>query len=110
MENNENDKRLDLIFFALSDVRRRAIVEELSEDKKLVSELAKTSSLSMSAISKHLSLLEQAEIIYKTKQGRHVYCHLNFDIWKEVIKYINMQAKFWNNRLNELETFINKEM
>lgn len=104
----ETNKRLDLIFFALADSRRRAILEELSEDKKSVSELANNFSLTLGAISKHLSLLQEADLIYKTKQGRQVFCHMNFDIWKEVASYISMQAKFWNNRLDELDSFINK--
>lgn len=96
-----------MIFFALADSRRRAILEKLSEEKKTVGELADNFSLTMGAISKHLSLMESANLIYKTKQGRKVYCHMNFDIWKEVASYISMQAKFWDNRLNELEGFIN---
>lgn len=104
----ETDERLDNIFFALADSRRRAILEDLSEDKKTVSELAENFSLTLGAISKHLSLLQAADLIYKTKQGRQVYCHMNFDIWKEVASYIGMHAKFWNNRLDELEQFINQ--
>jgi len=104
----ETNERLDKLFFALSDRRRRAILEELSENQKTVGELASKFSLSLGAISKQLSLLEKANLIYKTKQGRQVYCHMNFDVWKEVTGYINMQAKFWNNRLDELEQFINK--
>jgi len=76
----ETNERLDKIFFALAD---------------------------LGAISKHLTLLESAELIYKTRQGRYVYCHMNFDIWKEVASYISMQARFWNNRLDELEQYIN---
>ena len=102
----ETNKRLDLIFFALSDSRRREIIEVLSEDKKTVTELAQNFSLSLGAISKHITMLETAELIYKTKNGRKVYCHMNFDIWKEVTQYIGLQATFWSNRLDELESFI----
>lgn len=104
----ETNERLDTIFFALADSRRRAILEDLSEDKKTVGELAQNFSLTLGAISKHLSLLQAADLIYKTKQGRKVYCHMNFDIWKEVASYISMHAKFWNNRLDELEQFIDQ--
>jgi len=103
----ESNKRLDLIFFALSDTRRREILEELSEDQKTVGELAENFDLTLGAISKHLKLLESADLIFKSKRGRTVYCHMNFDIWKEVAGYIGMHTKFWNNRLNELESYIN---
>ncbi|WP_281558926.1 metalloregulator ArsR/SmtB family transcription factor [Thalassomonas sp. RHCl1] len=102
----ETNKRLDLIFSALADSRRRAMLEQLSEGKKSVGELAELFDLTLGAISKHVSLLENADIIYKTKQGRTVYCHMNFDIWQEVSAYISMQASFWHNRLNELEAFV----
>ena len=105
----ENNKRLDAIFFALSDSRRREILEELSEGKKSVGQLAAHFEQSLSAISKNIKLLETADLIHKSKQGRTVYCHMNYDIWKEVTNYIAMHAKFWGNRLMELEDFINNQ-
>ncbi len=105
----ESEKRLDHIFFALSDSRRRDILEELSEGKKSVGELAENSGMSLSAVSKSIKQLEMAGLIFKSKHGRTVYCHMNFDIWKEVTGYIGMHAKFWSNRLNELEEFINTQ-
>ncbi|WDE03474.1 winged helix-turn-helix transcriptional regulator [Thalassomonas viridans] len=102
----ESKKRLDLIFSALADSRRRDMLEQLSEGKKSVGELAALFDLSLGAISKHVAQLENANMIYKTKQGRTVYCHMNAAIWQEVSAYISMQASFWHNRLNELEDFI----
>ncbi|TQV87055.1 ArsR/SmtB family transcription factor [Aliikangiella coralliicola] len=103
----ESKKRLDHIFFALSDSRRRDILEELSEGKKTVGQLADNFDVTLGAISKHVKLLENADLIYKSKRGRTVYCHMNFDIWKEVAMYIGMHKRFWSNRLDELENYIN---
>jgi DNA-binding transcriptional ArsR family regulator len=103
----ENDYELDNIFFALSDANRRSILTELSEESKSVGELAKSFDLTMGAVSKNIKILEQAELIYKSKRGRQVYCHMNFDIWRKVAKFIAMQTKFWERRLNELEDYIN---
>lgn len=105
----ESKKRLDLIFFALSDSRRRDILEELSEGKKSIGELAENFDVTLGTISKNIKQLENANLIYKSKQGRTVYCHMNFDIWKEVTAYIGMHAKFWSSRLAELENFINTQ-
>lgn len=102
----ENNSHLDKIFFALSDSRRRRILEELSENQRSVSELAEAVSMSASAISKHLTLLEEARLLYKTRQGRSVYCHMNFDVWKEVTMYVGLHLKFWSARLDELENFV----
>ena len=102
----ENDEKLDRIFFALSDRRRRCILEELSENQRTVGELAETLSMALSAVSKHIALLEKAGLIYKTKQGRTVYCHMSFDVWKEVTMYVGMHLKFWGARLDELEKYV----
>jgi len=104
----ENDKQLDLIFMALADRKRRHIIDELCEQACSVGDIAKKCNLRMSATSKHLRILEQAGILYKTKQGRTVYCHMNFDVWKIVAHHIERQAKFWNNRLDELERHLMK--
>ncbi len=103
----ESNMQLDKIFFALSDGRRRHILEELSDNQRTVGELAETLSMTLSAISKHIALLEKAGLIYKTKRGRIVYCHMNFDIWKEVTMYVGLHLKFWSARLDELENFVN---
>ncbi|MDV7339739.1 metalloregulator ArsR/SmtB family transcription factor [Terasakiella sp. A23] len=104
----ENENQLDLIFAALADQRRRQIVEDVSEGARSVGEIAARLDLKVSAASKHIAQLEEAGIIYKTRQGRTIYCHINFDVWKIVAAHIARQASFWNNRLNELDAFLSK--
>jgi DNA-binding transcriptional ArsR family regulator len=99
----ENDSTLDAVFFALSDSRRRRSLEELAVGPRPVSELAKAAGLKTSAASQHLAVLEAGRLLYKTRDGRHLYCHLNFDVWREVTSYVAMHAKFWAGRLDELE-------
>jgi len=105
----ENDNHLDGIFFALSDSKRRSILTELSEGTKSVGELAKSFDLTMGAVSKNIIILEKADLIYKRKRGRQVFCHMNYDVWREVAKFIAMQTKFWERRLNELESYIDSQ-
>jgi len=105
----ENEQRLDRIFFALSDSNRRSILTELSEESKSVGELARNYDLSLGAVSKNIKILEQAELVYKSRRGRQVYCHMNFDIWRQVAKFIAMQTQFWERRLNELESYIDTQ-
>lgn len=102
----ENDDKLDAVFFALSDRRRRRLMEELAAGPKTVSELAKAAGMRTSAASKHLAVLEAGRLLYKTRDGRQLYCHLNFDVWREVTSYVAMHAKFWAGRLDELETHL----
>lgn len=102
----ENDNELDAIFFALSDRKRRSILTFLSEGSKSVGEIAVNFDLTMGAISKHIKIMEDARLIYKSKRGRFVYCHMNFDIWHNVAKFIAMHAQFWSSRLDELDDYI----
>ncbi|HSX51247.1 MAG TPA: metalloregulator ArsR/SmtB family transcription factor [Cellvibrio sp.] len=102
----ETEDRLDAIFFALSDRRRRVLLAELAAGPKSVKQLAAIVNLKLSATSKHIASLELANLLYKTRNGREVYCHLNFDVWREVANYIAMHATFWAGRLDELEAHL----
>lgn len=103
----ESDTRLDAVFFALSDSRRRWLLAELAAGPKSVSDLAARAGMKMSSASKHIAVLETGHLLYKTRHGRHLYCHLNFDVWQEVTSYVAMHAKFWAGRLDELEAHLN---
>ncbi|HLK01987.1 MAG TPA: metalloregulator ArsR/SmtB family transcription factor [Streptosporangiaceae bacterium] len=61
---------LDLIFHALTDASRRAMVERLSRGRASVSELARPFSMAMPTVVQHLGVLEQAGIVSSEKNGR----------------------------------------
>jgi DNA-binding transcriptional ArsR family regulator len=102
----ETDSSPDAVFFALSDSRRRWLLAELAAGPRSVSELAKAADMKMSAASKHIAVLEAGHLLHKIRDGRHLYCHLNFDVWREVAGYVAMHAKFWAGRLDELEAHL----
>lgn len=103
----ESDNKLDRVFNALADGRRRLILNSLTEGPMTVSDLASQFDMSLATISKNISLLEKAELLYKVKKGRIVYCHMNHDTWLEVAMYVSGVANFWQNRLNDLEAYVN---
>lgn len=102
----ENETHLDTVFYALADARRRRMLEALAESPKAVGDLASSAGLRFSAASKNIALLEAAGLLYKSRQGRQIFCHMNFDVWKDVAGYVAMHAKFWSGRLNELEKYL----
>lgn len=104
----ENEDQLDKVFSALADRRRRFLLAELAAGPKPVSALAEIAGLNMSTASKHVAQLEAAGLLLKTRRGREVYCHLNFEMWNVIASYIAMHAKFWAGRLDELETYLKK--
>lgn len=102
----ENDERLDALFYALSDRRRRLMLEALAERPKTVGDLAACAGLRASTASKNIAVLEAAGLLYKSRHGRQIQCNMNFDAWKQVAGYVAMHAKFWSGRLNELERYL----
>jgi len=104
----ENNDQLSVIFYALSDTRRRRMLEALAEAPNTVGALAELTSMRISAASKNIAVLESAGLIYKSRQGRETVCHMNFDIWRSVAGYVAMHAQFWAGRLDELAQHLDK--
>ena len=77
-------RTLDGTFGALADPTRRGIIMHLVEGEASVSELAKPYGISMPAISKHLNVLEEAGLIFRSKRGRIYYCRLATAPLKEI--------------------------
>ena len=102
----ESKLRLNQIFYALSDDKRRFILDRLSEGPVKVSDLAEHFDNTLATVSKNISLLEKAGLLYKVKQGRTVYCHMNHDTWLDVAKYVSGVANFWQSRMSDLESYV----
>lgn len=69
-------RTLDGTFSALSDPTRRQIMLRLWEGEASVGELAAPHKMSLPAISRHISVLEDAGLVFKRKEGRQHYCTL----------------------------------
>jgi len=106
--NMENNDQLSAIFYALSDTRRRRMLEGLAEAPKTVGALAELTGMRISAASKNIAVLEEAGLLYKSRQGRATLCHMNFDIWRSVAGYVAIHAQFWAGRLDELAQHLDK--
>ena len=68
---------LDLVFAALADPTRRAIVTELFGGDRTVGELAAPHAMSLAAVSKHLGILVRAGLVEQQREGRRVTCRAN---------------------------------
>jgi len=67
---------LDLVFAALADPTRRAILTALLAGDRGVSELAEPHAMSLAAISKHVQILARAGLVLQTRSGRVMVCRL----------------------------------
>ena len=98
--------RLDHVFHALSDATRRAVLRRVAERPHTVSELAQPFNMSLNAVSKHLKVLERAQLITRQKQGRTHYCKLDAKTMKFADDWLQFYEQFWNERLDSLEQFL----
>jgi DNA-binding transcriptional ArsR family regulator len=77
-------RTLDGSFGALADPTRRGIMLHLQKGEASVSELAKPYGISLPAVSKHLSVLEEAGLIFRERRGRVHYCSLATEPLREI--------------------------
>ncbi|ARN82136.1 ArsR/SmtB family transcription factor [Methylocystis bryophila] len=93
---------LDLVFHALADPTRRAIVERLTRGPASVSELAAPMSMSLAAVMQHLHVLEESRLLRTEKQGRVRTCSIDPEALKGAEAWLTDRRKLWENRLDLL--------
>ncbi len=97
--------RLSLVFGALADPTRRAILIRLTEGDATVAELAAPFRVSQPAISRHLKVLETAGLITRTRRATARLSHLEAEPLREVSSWLARYQRFWDEsheRLDEL--------
>lgn len=85
---NQEELSLDLLFQAMSDPTRRAIIERLSLGRASVSELAKPFEMSLPAVMQHLAALEQSGLVTSEKLGRVRTCSIRPEALKFAEQWI----------------------
>ncbi len=105
---NINIETLDRIFSALSDSTRRRMLSRLMEGEMSVMELSKPFKISKPAITKHLKVLEKAGLLRREIVGRVHLCSLEPQPLTEVAKWISFYEKFWNEKLDSLNTYLTR--
>lgn len=93
------EDRLDRIFQALSDRTRRAMLVRLSTGPAIMRELAEPFDMSMPAVSKHVRVLEEAELVARTVDGRVHRCALDTKPLQQVESWIEHYRPFWRDTL-----------
>lgn len=94
---------LDHTLLALADPTRRAILERLGDGEARVTELAAPFAMSLNAVSKHIKLLERAELVRRRRAGREHLLSLNPAPLEAAASWIEQQRSLWNSRLDALE-------
>ncbi len=106
----KHDPDLDLLFQALADPTRRAMLERLARGPAPVSELARPTGLRLPTVMRHLSVLEQAGLVSTAKDGRVRSCAIVPQALAPMRAWLDEQRAVWEARLDRLEDHVTKLM
>ena len=98
--------RLDSIFHALSDETRRSILRDVSKGDKTVGEVARPYRMSLAAVSKHLNVLESAELIARERRGSFQIVRLQAENLLPAEAWLAYYERFWNRQLDALQNYL----
>ena len=98
---NQRDP-LDLVFQALADPSRRAMVERLCRGPASVSELARPLAMSLPAVVQHLQVLQDSGLVRSEKVGRVRTCQIEPAALRTAEKWIIERRTTWERRLDRL--------
>ena len=94
--------QLSTTFAALADPTRRAILVELAEGERSVSDLAEPFDMSLAGVSKHVGVLARAGLVDHGKRGRVRYCRLAPEPLRAADDWLARYRVFWHTRLEAL--------
>ncbi|HTJ56402.1 MAG TPA: metalloregulator ArsR/SmtB family transcription factor [Devosiaceae bacterium] len=104
-----NQQPLDLMFQALADPTRRAIVDRLSQGPASVSELARPLPMSLPAVVQHLQLLEQSGLVKTQKVGRVRTCSIDSGALSLAERWLSERRLGWERRFDRLGAMLAEE-
>ena len=97
------DDQLDVVFGALADPTRRAILARLAGGEATVTELAAPFAMSLPAVSKHLKVLERAGLISRGRNAQQRPCRLEAAPLAGVAEWVQTYRRFWEGSFDRLD-------
>ncbi len=91
------------IFQAIADPTRRAILTLIALQAMTPNAIAEHFHSSRQAVSKHLRILTECELVSQKQEGREIYYQLEINKMKEIDKWLNQFRKIWETRFNQLD-------
>lgn len=96
------------VFQALADPTRRAIIALLATHALTPNAIAENFDVTRQAISKHLRVLTECELVKPEQQGREIYYQLEIKKMKEIDQYLEKVRSIWEGRYNQLDKLLNQ--
>jgi DNA-binding transcriptional ArsR family regulator len=100
---------LDTAFAALADPTRRAILARLALGEATVGELGEPFPISAPAISRHLKVLEEAQLIARSRQGQTHVCRINPQGLKTAQEWLDHYRAFWSGAFDRLDAHLKQK-
>ncbi|GIE74468.1 transcriptional regulator [Actinoplanes philippinensis] len=100
--------RLSVIFSALADPTRRAILARLAEGEATVTELAEPFDISLPAISRHLKVLEAAGLISRSRSAQWRSSRLEAAPLREATAWMERYRRFWDDNFTRLDAHLKR--
>lgn len=100
---------LDHTLLALANPTRRAILARLAIGEARVTEIARPFGISLNAVSKHIQMLERAQLVVRRRQGREHLLSFNRKPLDAATHWMENQRTLWTARLETLDQLLTKE-
>ena len=97
---------LSVTLAALADPTRRAILAQLAQGEATVTELAEPFEMSLPAVSKHLKVLERAQLITRSRDAQWRPCRLNPEPLKDLANWLEHYRQFWEHSFDRLDEYL----
>ena len=95
------------VFQAVADPTRRAILTLLVTGAMTPNAIAEHFNSSRQAVSKHIQILTECEVVTPQQNGREIHYHYNPEKMKEIDIWLEQLRKMWENRFNQLDNLLN---
>src|ERR1700760_2926287 len=94
------------IFQAIADPTRRAIIALIALQSMTPNAIAENFNTTRQAVSKHLRILTECELVKQNHQGREIYYQLEIEKMKEIDKWLEQFRQIWETRFQQLDILL----
>ena len=94
------------VFQAIADPTRRAIILLIAFQAMTPNAIAEHFDITRQAVSKHLRILTECQLLKQEHNGREIYYQLEINKMKEIDKWLEQFRKIWENRFNQLDKLL----
>ncbi len=94
------------VFQAIADPTRRAIIALIALQAMTPNALAENFHTTRQAVSKHLRILTECELVTQEQRGREIYYSLEIEKMKEIDRWLEQYRKIWETRIDQLDELL----